>query len=459
MNITYDKKDELNAVLTVSLGKEDYETKVDEQLKNYRKKANIPGFRPGTAPIGMLKKLYGKPVLAEEINKLATENLYNYLKENKIDILGQPLLIDEKSEINIETTEDFKFAFDLGLAPDFDFNISDKDVVKKYVIEIAEKDIEDEINNLCKRYGILEKVEISEAETDSILISLTELDADHKPVDGGVSNKETTVIPELVKDDEIRKLFAGVKTGDKIIVNLKKMLNNNEAIISSVTGLPKEGVNDLNSEFEAEIKNIQKFSPSEINQELFDKVYGEGVVTDENTFRTKVKENVETYYKYESENHFEHEIEHLIMEKHSFELPDEFLKKWLSSAHPNVYTPENTEKKYEVESNGLRYQLIQEKAINLFSIEVSDEEINQTALGYSANLLRNYGIPNPDFEWVKEFAEKQKKDKRFMDKVGEIAFQRAVINHLKNIVTIEEEKTTVEGFYEIIKQHNHHHNH
>lgn len=459
MNITYDKKDELNAVLTVSLGKEDYETKVDEQLKNYRKKANIPGFRPGTAPMGMLKKLYGKPVLAEEVNKLATEKLYNYLKENKIDILGQPLLIDEQSDVNIETAEDFKFAFDLGLAPEFEFNINDKDIVKKYVIEVGEKDVEDEINNLCRRYGILEKVEKSESETDSILLVLTELDSDHKPVEGGVSEKETTVIPELVKDEEIRKQFNGLNTGDKIIINLKKLLNDNEAMLSTVTGLPKEGINDLNPEFEAVVKNIQKYSPSEINQELFDKVYGEGAVTDEATFRTKVKENSETYYKYESENHLDHELEHLIMDKHSFDLPDEFLKKWLSASHPDVYTPENTDKKYEVESNGLRYQLIQEKAINLFSIEVSDEEINQTAIGYSANLLRNYGIPNPDFEWVKEFAEKQKKDKRFMDKVGEIAFQRAVVNHLKSIVTIEEENTTVEKFYEIIKQHNHHHNH
>ncbi|MCC6721467.1 MAG: trigger factor [Bacteroidia bacterium] len=459
MNITYDKTGELNAVLTVELRKEDYESKVDEQLKNYRKKANIPGFRPGTAPIGMLKKLYGKPIMAEEVNKLATDKLYNYLKENKIDILGQPLLIDEKSDINIETNEDFKFSFDLGLAPEFEFNITDKDTVKKYVIEVGEKDIDDEITNLCKRYGILEKIDVSESENDSILVVLTELDSNQKPIEGGVSGKETTVIPELINDEETKKLFAGVKNGDKIIVNLQKLFNGNETMICSITSIPKEGIADLSSDFEAEIKNIQKFSPSEINQELFDKVYGENVVTDENTFRTKVKENAETYYKYESEHHFEHELEHLIMDKHTFSLPDEFLKKWLSAAHPDTYTPENTDKKYEVESNGLRYQLIQEKAINLFGIEVSDEELNQTAIGYSASLLRNYGIPNPDFEWVKEFAEKQKKDKRFMDKVGEIAFQRAVINQLKNIVTVAEEPTTVVGFYEIINKHNHQHNH
>ena len=459
MNIIYDKTDELNAVLTVELKKEDYENKVDEQLKNYRKKANIPGFRPGTAPMQMLKKLYGKPVLAEEINKLATEKLYNYLKENKIDILGQPMLIDEKSDLNFENGVDFKFSFDLGLTPEFDFNISDNDVVKKYVIEVSEKDIDLEIENLCKRYGILEKIDKSESESDSILVSITELDSEHKPVDGGVSGKETTVIPELINDEDTKKAFLGLKNGDKIIVNLKKMLNDNETMISSVTAIPKEGIADLNPDFEVDIKNIQNFTPSEINQELFDKVFGEGVVSDENTFRTKIKENTETYYKYESENHFEHEIEHLIIDKHSFNLPDEFLKKWLSAAHPDVYTSENTDKKYEVESNGLRYQLIQEKAINLFGIEVSEEELNQTALGYSASLLRNYGIPNPDFEWVKEFTEKQKKEKNFMDKVGEIAFQRAVINQLKNIVSVAEENTSIEEFYNILKKHNHHHNH
>ncbi len=460
MNVAFQKTDDLNGTLSVTLEKADYEPKVDEQIKTYRKKAQIPGFRPGTAPVSMIKKLYGKSFIADEVNKLASEKMFGYLKENDIDILGQPLLsLDKPSEVDFEKSESFTFNFDLGLAPNFDFNISSNDSVTKYVIEVDDKEVETEINNLCRRHGVLEKVEESTAESDSILVILTELDNENKPLEGGVAGKETTVIPELVKDDATKNLFMNKKTGDKIVVNLKALFNDNETVMASATGIPKEGLSDLNDTFEAEVKNIQKFTPSEINQDLFDKVFGPGVVTDEETFKSKVKENVEIYYYSETEHHLEHELDHMIMEKHSFSLPDTFLTRWLMDAHPEAYTPENANEKYEKESGALRYQLIQEKAIKLFNIEITEDEFNQTALGYSASLLRNYGISNPEFAWVEEFTEKQKKEQRFMDKVRELAIQRAVVNQVKNVVTVVEQKTTVEGFYDMIKQHNHQHHH
>lgn len=460
MNVSFQKIDNLNGTLSVSLEKADYEPKVDEQIKTYRKKAQIPGFRPGTAPVSMIKKLYGKSFIADEVNKLATEKMYGYLKDNDIDILGQPLLsIDRPSDVDFEKSENFTFNFDLGLAPSFDFNISAKDSITKYVIEVDDKEVENEINNLARRHGVLEKVEESTSESDSILVILSELDNNNQPLEGGVAGKETTVIPELIKDEATKNLFMNKKTGDKVIVNINTLFNDNETVMASATGIPKEGLHDLGPNFEAEIKNIQKFTPAEINQDLFDKVFGPGVVTDEETFRSKVKENVEIYYNSESEHHLEHELDHFIMDKHSFALPDAFLKRWLIDAHPDAYTPENADDKYEKESGALRYQLIQEKAIKQFNIEISQEEFDQTALGYSASLLRNYGISNPEFAWVQEFTEKQKKDQRFMDKVREIAIQRAVVNQIKNVVTLVEQKTTVEGFYDMIKQHNHHHHH
>ena len=460
MNVSLEKTDDLNGILSISLEKADYEPKVDEQIKNYRKKAQFPGFRPGNAPVAMIKRLYGKSFLAEEVNKLATNSMYKYLQDNEIDILGQPLLSKNKeSEVDFDNSENYTFHFDLGFVPKFEFNITNSDSVTRYVIEIDEKEIDTEIANLQKRHGILEKVEECTNESDSVLVILTELDSDNKPLEGGVSGKETTVIPELVKDETTKNLFLNKKIGDKVIVNLNALFNDNETVIASSTGIPKEGLNDLNPNFEAEIKNIQKFTPSEINQEFFDKVFGEGVVTDEETFRSKIKENTEMYYQSESEHQMEHEIDHFIMDKHAFALPDTFLKRWLIEAHPEAYTAENADEKYETESNGLRHQLIQEKAIKQFDIEISEEDINQTALGYSASLLRNYGISNPEFSWVQEFTEKQKKDQKFMDKVREIAIQRAVVNQIKNVVTMVEHNVSIEGFYDLIKQHNHQHHH
>lgn len=460
MNVTFEKTDELNGILTVSLEQSDYEPKVEEQIKNYRKKAQIPGFRPGTAPVQMIKKMFGKSFIADEVNKLASETMYSYLRDNQIDILGQPLLSTQKdSDVDFENATDFTFHFDLGLAPSFEFNISDKDSLTKYLIEVDDKEVENEINNLRRRHGVLEKVDQSSDDSDSILVVLTELDSDKNPLEGGVAEKETTVIPELIKDEATKNLFNGVKNGDRVVVNLRLLLNDNETMIANATGVPKEGIHDLNPEFEAVVKNIQKFTPAELNQDFFDKVFGQGNVTDEADFRSKVKQNAEIYYNSESEHQLEHEIDHFIMDKHNFSLPDAFLKRWLIDTHPEAYNAENADSKYEQESSGLRYQLIQEKAIKQFDIQVTDDDINQAALGYSANLLRNYGISNPEFEWVQEFTEKQKSDKRFMDKVREIAIQRAVVDQIKKVVTLVEQTISVEGFYDMIKKHNHQHHH
>lgn len=460
MNVSFEKTDDLNGVLSISIEKTDYDPKVEEQIKAYRKKAQIPGFRPGTAPVAMIKKMYGKSFIADEVNKLAQDTLNGYLKDNKLDIIGQPILSNSKeSNVDFEKSETFTLHFDLGLAPEFDFNISDKDSVTRYVIEVDDKEVETEINNLCRQHGVLEKVEECTEESDSILVILTELDDNNNPLEGGVEEKETTVIPELVRDEKTKNLFMNKKIGEKVIVSLHNLFNDNHTMMASATGIPKELIRDLNTDFEAEIKNIQKFTPSELNQSLFDKVFGENVVTDEESFKTKVKENAEVYYASESENQLEHTMDHVLADKHHFELPDAFIKRWLLESHAEAYNTDNVDEKYETEANGLRYQLIQEKTISLFNLEITDEEIDNTAIGYSANLLRNYGIQNPEFAWVKEFAEKQKAEPKFMQKVRDIAIQRSVINKLKDIVTIVEQKISVQGFYDMIKEHNHVHSH
>lgn len=460
MNISIEKTDDLNGTLSILLEKADYEEKVNDRIKKFRREAKIPGFRPGTAPTGMIQKLYGKSFVAEEVNRLATESMYKYLQENNLDILGQPMLSTQKeSDVDFDNKESFTFHFDLGFVPQFEFNISDKDSVTKYNIEVDDKEVENEINNLCRRNGILEKADVSNELSDSILVVLTELDADGNPLEGGITEKETTVIPELIKDEATQKLFLDKKVGDKVKVNFSLLFNGNETVMATTTGLPKEGLADLNPEFEAEVKNIQKFIPAEVNQDLFDKVFGPGVVTDEETFKSKIRENTEMYYNSESEHQLEHTIDHMLMDKHQFDIPETFLKRWLLESHPENYTAENLDDKFEKESVGLRYQLVQEKAIKQFNIEVSAEALDQTALGYSASLLRNYGISNPEFEWVREFTEKQKSDKNFMDKVREIAIQRAVVDKVKEIVTIVEQKTSIEGFYDMIKKHQHEHHH
>lgn len=460
MNVSLDKKDDLNAVLTVELQPEDYKPKVEENLKSYRKRANIPGFRPGMAPMGMIRKMAGTSILADEINKLASSALYDYLKENKIDILGQPLNSEAKdSELDFENGENFVLHFDLGLTPEFEIKFSKKNKLTRYVINVDDKEVDKEIENLSKRYGSLEVVEKTEEDKDSLSGTLTELDGKGNTLEGGVEGKTTTVLLEMIKDKKTRTALLGKKIGDEVDVDVFKLFNDNENVMTSTLGLPAEGIKDLNKKFRFNITEVKRFNPSPIDQSLFDKVFGEGEIETEEIFREKIKENLENYYRSETEHHVNHEVQHLIQDKHDFELPDEFLKRWLQQSYPDTYTEESTDEQYAKEANGLRVQLVKEKLLEDNNVELTSDEINQTSLGYTANMLRQYGMQNPDFDTVREFEQRNKGDENYMRQVRDIAVTNRVTEIIKDMIKIEEKEVTADKFYEILQKHNEQHNH
>jgi len=459
MELNFNKIDNLNATLVVTLEKADYAPSVEKELKKQQKQAVIKGFRPGAAPMGMIKSMYAKSILAEEINRLASNGLYDYLKEQNIDIIAQPLPSETiESDIDIEKGEKFVFAFDLGLAPIFDFNISNKDSLEKYVIAVDDAEVDKEIENLGKRYGKLETVEVSE-EKDVIYATATELNESNTSFEGGVNDKEISFTADLITDEAVKKQLTGVQAGTVLNLNIYSLFNENHTVIASTLGIAKEAVADLNPTFKISITEIKRQIPAELNQELFDQVMGEGVVTDIDAFRAKIKENLEAYYKNESDQQVEHMISHLLEEKHEVPLPDAFLKRWLLNTKEEQYSADNIDERYENESKVLKEILIREKAAAQYELKVEQQDIEDASLGYTLSLFRNYGMQNPDFEFVKKFSDDSLKKRDYIEQMNDIAIRRKVYNQVKEIISYNEKPVSIEEFYKLIETHNHQHQH
>jgi trigger factor len=459
MELNFNKIDNLNATLVVTLEKADYAPSVEKELKKQQKQAVIKGFRPGAAPMGMIKSMYAKSILAEEINRLASNGLYDYLKEQNIDIIAQPLPSETlESDIDIDKGETFVFAFDLGLAPIFDFNISNKDSLDKYVIAVDESEVDKEVENLGKRYGKLETVEVSE-EKDVIYATATELNENSTSFEGGVNDKEISFTADLITDEAVKKQLTGVQAGTVLNLNIYSLFNENHTVIASTLGIAKEAVADLNPTFKISITEIKRQIPAELNQELFDQVMGEGVVTDIDAFRAKIKENLEAYYKNESDQQIEHMISHLLEEKHEVPLPDAFLKRWLLNTKEEQYSAENIDERYENESKVLKEILIREKAAAQYELKVEQQDIEDASLGYTLSLFRNYGMQNPDFEFVKKFSDDSLKKRDYIEQMNDIAIRRKVYNQVKEIISYNEKPVSIEEFYKLIETHNHEHQH
>ena len=455
MNVSFEKKDELNAIISVIVTNDDYQENLNKQFKDYRKKAKIPGFRPGTVPMGMIKQMIGKSALFEEVNRLTSEALYKHLQENTIDILGQPMTSTErKGETDFDNYGDFTFHFDLGLAPIFDLNISSKDKLTRYEVELDQKEVATEVKNLRRQNGKLETKDKSETENDSVVILVTEVDKKGEHKDGGVFEQEVTVLPEVVKHSKTKKQLVGVSTGDELSLNILDLFNDNEMVIKQSLGIEQEAIATLNKTFKAVVKEIRQVVPAELNQEFFDLVMGPGAVKDEKEFEAKIEENLGSYYQAEAEKQLDAEVNKILEKNHSFVLPDAFLKRWLQETKPETYSPETIDEQYAKESVVLHKQLIREKIAEQENVEVTDEDVNQTSFAYTAQMLRQYGLNNPDPSMVQNFEAKNREDKNYLMRIRDVVVEKKVLDKVKDLITIKSKKLAVDKFYDEVKKFN-----
>ena len=455
MNVSFEKKDELNAIISVIVTNDDYQENLNKQFKDYRKKAKIPGFRPGTVPMGMIKQMIGKSALFEEVNRLTSEALYKHLQENTIDILGQPMTSNEKKgETDFDNYGDFTFHFDLGLAPIFDLNISSKDKLTRYEVELDQKEVATEVKNLRRQNGKLETKDKSETENDSVVILVTEVDKKGEHKEGGVFEQEVTVLPEVVKHSKTKKQLVGVSTGDELNLNIFDLFNDNEMVIKQSLGIEQEAIATLNKTFKAIVKEIRQVVPAELNQEFFDLVMGPGAVKDEKEFEAKIEENLGSYYQAEAEKQLDAEVNKILEKNHSFVLPDAFLKRWLQETKPETYSPETVDEQYAKESVVLHKQLIREKIAEQENVEVTDEDVNQTSFAYTAQMLRQYGLNNPDPSMVQNFEAKNREDKNYLMRIRDVVVEKKVLDKVKDLITIKPKKLAVDKFYDKVKKFN-----
>ncbi|MGZ4056907.1 MAG: trigger factor, partial [Bacteroidia bacterium] len=371
MNIIQENIDELNAVLKVKVVATDYLPKVETALKDYQKKASIPGFRPGKVPTGMIKKMYGKSIMVDEINKLLNDSLYKYLNENKIEVLGNPLPKAD-SVIDWDNQQDFEFLYEMGLSPKFTVDLSPKDKFTYQTVKIDDELVNKYVSDIAKRYGKVENVEVS-ADGDLLNGDFVELDANGEILPGGVF-KTGSLFLDRVKDAETKKALIGVKAGDKVILEAQK-ISENATDLAALLGIDKTHAETLTSKLQFTVKNVSRLAAAEINQEFFDKIYGPGTITAEEEFRAKIKDELAAMFVNDSERKFYNDVVEHLMNKINFNLPTEFLKRWIVAANDKPVTPEQVEAEFDGYSKGLKWQLIENKIIKDNDLQVTNDEV------------------------------------------------------------------------------------
>ncbi|MBK9390392.1 MAG: trigger factor [Bacteroidetes bacterium] len=449
MNINRENIDDLNALLKVEISKPDYEEKVETVLKDYRKKANIKGFRPGMVPIGLVRKMYGKAVQVDEINKLVTESIQKYLSDEKIEILGDPLpKLEENEKINFDTQEDFKFTFELGLTPAIDLKLSKKNKVNFHEIIIDEKMKNDYLTNYTRRYGELKQAESIE-DKDVVKGRIEAVDGDGNPVADGPLVEETSLGIDIIKDEDIKNQFIGKAVADTIDFDIKKAFPN-DSEVAGILRKKKEEVENISGNFRFTVNEISRFHPAEVGKELFDRIYGEGIVNSEEEFMKKIEEEIALNLKRESDYKLMIDIKALALEKTEFNLPEEFLKKWLLRVNENT-TQEQIESEFDNFRKDLKWQLIRNKVARENEVKISEEELIKEAENITRYQFQQYGLFYVTDEQLTNYAKETLKREDDAKRIADKILEEKVIAVMKELVKLENKSITVEDFNKLFE--------
>jgi trigger factor len=446
MNIVQEKTSELTASLKIQLEKEDYKNKVESALKDLQKKASMPGFRPGKVPMGLVKKMYGKGVLADEVNKILGDSLYSYLKENNLNILGNPLPDNEKSkEIDWDGQEDFEFYYEIGLAPEINLNFDDAIVVDYHKIKVDEKLIEESIEDIRKRNGNFINPETTE-ESDVVFGEFAELDGDGIVIEDGLKNKSNLYI-QYIKDEETKKSLIGKKIGDSLDLDLVKSVEN-DTEMASMLGVKKEELEQYGKNYQFTIERISRNEPAELNEELFAKVAPDQDIKDESTFKTFIAEQIQKQYQADVDKNFKNEAIKAILDKLNLALPEEFLKRWLieSNTDNKEITPEQVEKEFVSLTQSFKWQLVENFLIKEFKIDVKHEEVSDYLKNYMRMQLRQYGQQDPEEEVLNDFVKRIASNQDELKKVYDQLFEVKVLELLKEKLSLNEKEVTFDEF-------------
>ena len=400
-------------------------------------------------PIGLIKKMYGKAALIEEINKVVSEGLQKYITDEKLDIIGDPLpKADEQEKFDFDTQQDFTFSFEIGLTPAFELKLSKKNKVSQYEIIIDEKMRNDFLANYTRRYGELRKADETE-EKDVIKGNIEAIDVDGNVVPSGPSVDETSLGIDIIKDKKIKKDFIGKKIGDAIDFDIKKAYPN-DTEIAGILHKKKEEVESLDGNFRFTIKDISRFFPAAVGKELFDRIYGEGVVNSEDEFMKKIEEEIAVNLKRESDYKLMIDIKSLAMEKTDFQLPEEFLKRWLLRVNEKT-TEDQIEKEFDSFRKDLKWQLIRNKVARDNEVKISEEELQKEAENITRYQFQQYGLFYATDEQIANYAKETLKREEDAKRIADKILEEKVINLMKELVKLENKDITVEDFNKLFE--------
>lgn len=451
MNVLQSNIDNVNALLKVQVSKADYSEKVEKSLKDFRKKANMPGFRPGTVPVSLVKKMYGKSMLAEEINKLVSEALYNFIQENNLSILGEPLPAEDSTFPDFDNDEDFEFSFDIALAPELELSLSAKNKVKYYDIIVSQDMIDKQVSAYKSRFGkytAADKVE----EKDVIKGELIELTANGSPKEGGVRVDSAVLSPAYMKDKKEQAKVVGLAKDAQFTFNPSKAFDNNEAEIASLLQINKDNVKNCTSDFSFTIKEITRYAEGELNQELFDAAMGKDKVKTEEEFVAKIKEALQQQLIADSDVKFSIDMKDLIVSQLAdVKFPDLFLKKWLKISNPKL-DEEAIEKDFPKMLEDLRWQLAKDKIGKENDLKLEQADIEAVAKKSALAQFAQYGMLNVPDEILEGYVKDMLKNKDAAKSVAERAIDDKIFEILKTKVSLVNTEISMEDFNKMFEK-------
>ncbi len=447
MKISFENADKVNGLMTLTVEAEDYKKQVEDKLKEYRKKANVPGFRPGMVPMGLIKRQYGTAVKVDVINQVLGQEMYKYINDNKIKMLGEPMPSEKQVPQDLEGDGPFEFVFDIAVAPEFTISLSDKDKVTYYDIQADDELVNSQIDMMASRSGHYEKVEdYDESMRDMLKGDLRQLDEEGNTLEGGITVADAVLMPQYIKVEDQKKLFDGAHLGDIITFNPKKAYPESDAEVAGLLKMKKEEVADLTSDFSFQITEISRFVKAEVNQELFDTIFGQGVVNGEEEFRTKIKEGLKGQLQSEADFQFLADVRKYTEEKvGELTFPEDLLRRVMKMNNKDK-DDKYVDEHFDASIKELKWHLIKEQLVAATEVKIDDNEVKATAKEMARAQFAQYGMNDVPDDYLENYAQDILKNKEHVDGIIDRTIDLKLTQALKSVVKLDVKKVTLEEF-------------
>jgi len=452
MNILFENPDKVNGLMTVTVEDADFKDNVEKTLKDYRKRANFPGFRPGMVPMGLIKKQFGPSVKMDTLNKYVGEQIYNYIRENKIQMLGEPLPSEKQEPVDIEKDGPYTFMFDIAVAPEFKIELNGDTKIAYYDIQADDKLIDQQVDMFTSQLGSYEKADSYDGEQrDMLKGDLRELDAEGNTKEGGITVEGAVMMPEYIKVDDQKKLFDNAKPGDIITFNPRKAYPDNDSEVANLLKINRDAVKDVEADFSYQVIEINRFKKADVNQALFDQVFGKDTVKSEEEFRGKIAEGLKPQLQANSDYKFMLDVRKYAEDKvGELTFPDALLKRIMLLNNKDK-GEEYVEKNYDESIKQLKWHLIKEQLVAANNIKVEDADVKAAAKEAARMQFAQYGMNNVPEEYLDNYADEMLKKRDSAANFVDSAVEKKLVDALKGVVSLDKKTVTLDEFNELMK--------